>query len=545
VTLKPPLPGTPAANTAGTAWTVSAGASAAQVLAVFTALTADDRVVFEGGSYSITSPLTVSVPGVTVDASLATITQLTVMKPVFDILSGGSRTRIVARQLVNESGQRYPGLGGDVTFRGERLSHYSAGVYLGADRCEVDINTVDGFYTGVSAYPLASGDIALEAEGTRKKGNKVRIGRTVNIDMGILFCGQDGLDFDMSGTFDASATSIHPPHLVYATNNRSSKAVTGRGNAYDGTPCDAGLGQDNVAHAFQFKGVLSGVIERLHARNCYGVLSLAEDTSLAFGVVNSEETLEAPAGAVYFQGLGENNCHIGLARIQWASGKSDNRAARLDGTDNMIETLIVEADLATGSSDAWATVQGTRNQIGAMDVRNAGDGGRRAAQVVSGDGHMVRLRRARNVSSGIGLTAGTTLRLHTDPNAVSYGSATAADRRAVFDSGATTPAITREPRAVSIVGASSALPRQDASGCTHILASINDNTNMTVLNPNGASAGMGISYEIFNNTGGALGTLTWDTAFTLKTAWAQPATTVHTTIKFTHNGTSWREVSRV
>lgn len=527
------------ASVAGAIWTVKAGADSAEILAVFQGLAANDRVIFQGDAYTIDAPLTISVAGVTVDASLATITQTTTMKPVFDILSGGSRTKIVARQLTC-SASRYPGVAGDVTFRGERLSHYSTGVYLGADHCDIDINTVDGFYTGVSAYPLATGDTALETEGTRKQGNKVKIGKTVNVDMGILFCGQDGLDHDISGTYGASATSPNPPHLVYATQNRTSVAVTGRGNAYDGTDsCDPGLGQDNVAHAYQYKGVLSGSFERLFARNCKGLISIAEDTSIRVQALIGRDMVGTPAGQVYFQGLGEHDCDID-ALLEFAAGESDNRALRGAGTNNRCKLTIL-ADMSSASSDCYATLNGTGFEVD-LSVFNAGTAGRRAIRTDTGSGHRITLGSIVNVPFAVGVASGsaTDVSVDYDPKRLTLNAS-----GQVFQ---VTEASTRGSRRTnrkSYTVSGAGTTDIDGALVSHAAITVITGSAFTLrgLLGNGVLVDTELQIEITNSSGGALGAITWTNFSTYVVT--PPANGDTATYNFVFDGTNWHQTGRV
>jgi hypothetical protein len=56
--------------------------------------------------------------------------------------------------------------------------------------------------------------------------------------------------------------------------------------------------------------------------------------------------------------------------------------------------------------------------------------------------------------------------------------------------------------------------------------------------------GQEISFEIYNNSGGALGTITWGNAFKLGGAFTNPANGARRLITFRWNGANWMEVSR-
>jgi hypothetical protein len=83
----------------------------------------------------------------------------------------------------------------------------------------------------------------------------------------------------------------------------------------------------------------------------------------------------------------------------------------------------------------------------------------------------------------------------------------------------------------------------DANAGNSFWVTATNGTGFTVANPTNASAGQRITIRVRNTSGGALGTLTWDTAYRLA-AWTQPADGYSRAIDFEYNGTSWIEVSR-
>jgi hypothetical protein len=65
----------------------------------------------------------------------------------------------------------------------------------------------------------------------------------------------------------------------------------------------------------------------------------------------------------------------------------------------------------------------------------------------------------------------------------------------------------------------------------------------TIDNPTSAISGHRLTLRIKNTSGGALGTITWDTAYKLST-WTSPATGYSRSITLVFNGTNWVEESR-
>lgn len=70
-----------------------------------------------------------------------------------------------------------------------------------------------------------------------------------------------------------------------------------------------------------------------------------------------------------------------------------------------------------------------------------------------------------------------------------------------------------------------------------------DGVAFTISNPTTPVVGARLTIRIINSTGGALGAITWDTAYKLA-AWTSPATGFSRSIDFQYDGAHWIEVSR-
>ena len=70
------------------------------------------------------------------------------------------------------------------------------------------------------------------------------------------------------------------------------------------------------------------------------------------------------------------------------------------------------------------------------------------------------------------------------------------------------------------------------------------NDNRTIGNPESLVAGQRITIRIKNTSGGALGTISFDTLYKLGAAWVNPANGFSRTIGFVCDGTNWIEVER-
>lgn len=83
----------------------------------------------------------------------------------------------------------------------------------------------------------------------------------------------------------------------------------------------------------------------------------------------------------------------------------------------------------------------------------------------------------------------------------------------------------------------------DASTGNEFTVTVVDANAFTISNPTNATSGQRIVYTIRNTSGGALGAVTWGTAFKMA-AWTSPATANSRSITFRYDGTNWVEIAR-
>lgn len=72
---------------------------------------------------------------------------------------------------------------------------------------------------------------------------------------------------------------------------------------------------------------------------------------------------------------------------------------------------------------------------------------------------------------------------------------------------------------------------------------VTNNSNFQIDNPTAGKNGQQITIKVSNTSGGALGTVTWDTAYKLA-SWTNPATGNQRSITFNYDGTNWFELHR-
>jgi hypothetical protein len=81
----------------------------------------------------------------------------------------------------------------------------------------------------------------------------------------------------------------------------------------------------------------------------------------------------------------------------------------------------------------------------------------------------------------------------------------------------------------------------NAASGNYFTLTVTDGVAFTISPPTNATAGQILTYTIKNTSGGAVGTITWDTIFK-KAAFTTPATANQRSITFVYDGTNWIEL---
>jgi hypothetical protein len=80
-----------------------------------------------------------------------------------------------------------------------------------------------------------------------------------------------------------------------------------------------------------------------------------------------------------------------------------------------------------------------------------------------------------------------------------------------------------------------------AAGCVHNITAT-DGVAFTISNPTNALTGQVIFIKVKNSSGGALGTVTWDTLYKMS-AWTSPADGFSRAVEFYFDGTNWVQLT--
>lgn len=99
----------------------------------------------------------------------------------------------------------------------------------------------------------------------------------------------------------------------------------------------------------------------------------------------------------------------------------------------------------------------------------------------------------------------------------------------------------RFPRVPGVALTYGATVNTDAQAAETFYLNVTNGTAFTIANPTNKFAGLDITYEIKNSSGGAMGAVTWGADFLLAGAFVAPANTKRRMYSFRHDGTNWVE----
>lgn len=97
-------------------------------------------------------------------------------------------------------------------------------------------------------------------------------------------------------------------------------------------------------------------------------------------------------------------------------------------------------------------------------------------------------------------------------------------------------------KAVTTTGGAAVSP--DCSIGRLFQVEVDDNSAFTINLPTNATKGMRVTFEIYNNSGGAIGTITWASGYQLARGFVNPANGTVQMISFDYDGTNWNETGR-
>lgn len=491
--------------------------------------------------YRISNALTVP-SGVTVRGPGygCEIRQQTQFKPVFDLYNADNCT--VSGFTLTLSGGPLSGVGG--SFRGDSGYAYCAGVWTNGSRNTIADLRIKDFAMGVY---LNGSNGTVNADGTQRVGNVVRNLEISGANHGVLFLTQSGLRISNIYYHDGvdSSSGANPIHAVYGTGSNILTSNNVSISDCVAVNCTAGC-------AYQVKYVNGLSMSNLQADNCAGLF-------------NGIDLLDANMSAL----MSRNDTTTGTSVWSFTLQKATTQPARItvDGVhihmtgDGQPMVLIADdvrmSDVAITSNHTGASVnnydvhlRGARITLDGLKIRNVGNVQYKGVQVGFSAGYPtsdvtisnLEFNNTRNL-----VDFHTTI---TGVNVVDY--APGLQRGIPFglsnyidQSGGTASfAITRrEWTNTYAVNGGTNYPLPPLETVTRF--NVTTGTAFTIAAPVcQPKTGMVQDIVIVNSAGGALGTITWNAIYVLRSTFVSPPNGDAVLLTVMYDGTSWREVTR-
>lgn len=490
--------------------------------------------------YKITDAISVTGSKVTLSGvgRGSVIEQFTWGKPIFDLQWGRADHKVTGLKLICT--QTRTVISGPSS-RGSGAYVYAAAIWSANDRLTVDDVWVSGFVAGV---------VVGNWNGTALSGqysdNTVTNLRADTVDWAVLAFGQKRLTISgCKGSYLASQDP-NPSHFIYFSDLASGDTMDDCVVTDCSTTTQAAIGTYD-GHAYQFKATVGGVFANLWASNTAGLFSLNGFTKANVsncGIRNAKATVAGDVGAgLYMQDAGSSHNMFSNINVQMGA---DARAHRLSGSDNTFESFHVETARATDSTAIDVYIDATRATLSNWNVASLGTGGGVAFNNVAGDDNRILNPATYKCYQLFVRTAGNRSLVSFDPSSQVSAQDHMASVLPLVQGTGNGLQITRSDNGITVVQTAGTAYRADVSRYSHIVLDVQDTTGWTMSTPVPGPGGTGIpvTFEIRNNSGGAMGAIAWAGAYKLAGAFTNPASTKRRLITFRWNGTDYAETSR-
>ena len=360
---------------------------------------------------------------------------------------------------------------------------------------------------------------------------------SIGCDWGVVGTGWENSDVSrVRGTYSLRAGSSDPSHLVYVADSLTNRDVRISGvSAWDS---DGGS-------AVQCKSVAGLTLTDIAARSCSGLISLRDVQDVSMANLRSRADTSVSGAVIYIQGSGTE------ARIMARGIRIDlpgNVAAmRIDGADGTYDDVLVTENRSSQSDQYSVVVYGQRNRLHRVRVINSGSAAWRAIGLVSGSGHVVRLPSASGTRVGVTVASGATgCVVDYDPAEISRHSTSGSRSVQALEP---STLVRSRPQIQAITMASSSMVQIRTDEYDTAAVNVSDATGFTVTAPIEPASGRIITYRFTNNSGAAMGSVSWASSgagHVLNGSWAGPGAGQTKTITFQYDAPAgkWLEIGR-
>lgn len=487
--------------------------------------------------YRITNALTVPTGVSAIGSGKACeIRQATTLKPVFDVLNADN---VTIRGFTLRLGPGPSATAGS-SFRQDNGYGYCAGVWTNGNHITVsDLHIIDFsmgvYFNGYNGSTIGDGILRL--------GNTVRDVEIVGANMGILFLGQQGLQIRGIVYRDGvdSSSGVNPIHCIYGTGSSTQPSSNVVISDCATVNCPTGA-------AYQVKYVTGLAMTNLVADNCYGLFNGLDINDAALTNMTSRGDIcnDTSTWSFTVSRVTNQPTRILIDGVQ-IHMDGDGYPALIRGDDVHLSNMVIESN-HTGANTSLYDLQlrGNRITVDGLKIRNRG-GVAYKGVLVGATGYPTSDVTISNLECTNVRTLVDWDAVVTGTNIVDYAPGlqrsipTGTNFIDQLNGTAAFNLIRREwTNSTAISAGATATPRPPLETVSRFVVS--DSTGFTVAAPVcRPKTGMQQDVLVVNASGGTLGTITWNAAYTFRNAFQPPGNGETTRVTFVYDGTVWRE----
>jgi hypothetical protein len=350
------------------------------------------RLPATSGRYAITGPIEITVPGTQFISRNTPIRQVTPAQSLFNVDVPDVTIEadgIGTTTTLNVSGMTAPWELSIISSRWTAINAYS-----GADRLHVPWLRARGFS---SAFRVTDWDRGLGARAASHVKD-VHLGTILfsNCEFGLIFQGVDRFSYEnVSGSYLYPTGGTRAPHAIYSSGVGADNTDVNGGVAI--ATYEGGAG----GQAFQFKGIKRGVIGRLEADGCPGVLNVVDSQDLHIEYVNSRGDTNADV----YGSVSVSQTSGTIERVSFGDIKvqmvSDGIPFRQLNGDIKVRSITAEVKHTTSGTAHDVSLAGSNCEIETVTINNVGSQSWRGFALFSGSNHRIGRVKASNVRVGV------------------------------------------------------------------------------------------------------------------------------------------------
>lgn len=494
--------------------------------------------------YLITGPISVLATATILGGCGVTIAQQTQLTPVFDLFNVNNC--LISGLTLTLTGGPFTGMGSG--FRGDAKYAYSAGIWTNGSGHTFRDLLIQNFCMGVYFSSCNSGGTALTA--TLRTNNTVSNVEIIGANHGVLAMAQLGLQIHSLYShdhFDSSA-GVNPTHGIYLTGNGASNAVN-----YDIIISNCLCRNNATGQGFQFKFTQGVVATNMIADNCNGLFDGADIYDATLTGWQSVNDAASIVPSFTIQKYANQPARINITGLSITMG-NDYIPFSVIADDVRIADVVIFSNhtgVATTSYDMQ--IRGNNIVVDGVKIHNLGTSQYKGISV-GVHGYATSNVTISNIDVNNMLSVCDFDGAVTGVNVIDYSPASLRNVPMTgtyyIDQvyGTAAFATVRHPwttikTVTAGAVATGALCPYPPLETTTVFA-VADSTAFAILAPRcRPQAGMKQEVAIFNQSGGALGVITWNPIYIFRSTFDPPANGQIVSVTFYFDGMNWRELA--